>query len=57
MGWLYLIGTVPLGGYFLWLAWRLIRRPGVPAARRLYLYSLVYLMLLFGLMVASSVVG
>ncbi|MBI4339078.1 MAG: protoheme IX farnesyltransferase [Chloroflexi bacterium] len=57
LGWLYPVGAALLGGYFLYLAWRLFRHPGIPAARRLYLYSLLYLALLFGLAMAGSVLA
>src|SRR3954453_11661536 len=42
-----------LGGIFLWLAARLQRNPDRRAALRLYLYSLLYLALLFAAMVAD----
>jgi protoheme IX farnesyltransferase len=47
-GWLYLGCALGLGGWFLVLAWRLLRDHGSrPAARRVFLYSLVYLALMF----------
>ena len=48
--WLYLIGAVPLGLIYLAAAWKLATRPtpGLPAW--LFSYSIVYLMLLFGLL-------
>jgi heme o synthase len=50
---LYAAAAAVLGGVFLFLAVRLQRRPDRRAALRLYLYSLLYLALLFGAMVAD----
>ena len=56
VGWLYATGAVGLGAIFLYLAWRLLRMESISAARHLYLYSLLYLTLLFVfVMVDSSV--
>jgi heme o synthase len=46
-GWVYLTGAVVLGAEFVLLAVRLLRDTSPPAARRLFLYSLAYLALLF----------
>ena len=55
VGLIYLAGAVGLGAVLL-LAWRLLRSREIRHARRLYLYSLLYLALLFlFLMVDSSV--
>jgi len=51
---LYAIAAGLLGGVFLWLATRLQRKPDRRAALRLYLYSLLYLALLFAAMVADA---
>ena len=51
---LYAAAAGVLGGVFLWLATRLQRNPDRRAALRLYLYSLLYLALLFGAMVADA---
>ena len=51
---IYAIAAGLLGGVFLWLAIRLQRRPDRRAALRLYLYSLLYLALLFAAMVADA---
>ncbi|MBS1871437.1 MAG: protoheme IX farnesyltransferase [Actinobacteria bacterium] len=51
---LYAVAAGLLGGVFLWLAVRLQRNPDRRAALRLYLYSLLYLALLFGAMVADA---
>ncbi|MSQ21702.1 MAG: protoheme IX farnesyltransferase [Dehalococcoidia bacterium] len=57
VGWLYLSGAVLLGAYFLFLSWRLFRTQAISAARHLYLYSLLYLALLFALIIVDSVVA
>lgn len=49
----YAAAAAVLGGIFLALAFRLQRTPDRRAALRLYLYSLLYLALLFGAMVAD----
>ena len=51
---LYAAAAGVLGGIFLWLAVRLQRNPDRRAALRLYLYSLLYLALLFAAMVADA---
>jgi protoheme IX farnesyltransferase len=51
---LYAAAAGVLGGVFLWLAMRLQRNPDRRAALRLYLYSLLYLALLFAAMVADA---
>jgi heme o synthase len=53
-GAVYLAGSVTLGAVFIAGAVRLLRRPERHTALRLYLYSLAYLALLFGLMVADA---
>ncbi|HEX2126857.1 MAG TPA: heme o synthase [Thermoleophilaceae bacterium] len=53
-GAVYLAGSVTLGALFIAGAVRLLRRPGRRTALRLYLYSLAYLALLFGAMVADA---
>jgi protoheme IX farnesyltransferase len=50
----YLVSSVVLGAGFIIGAWRLVRRPQRRTALRLYLYSLAYLALLFGAMVADA---
>ena len=47
VGWVYLAASSALGALFLAYAWRLLRQPGIRGARMLYLYSLLYLTLLF----------
>ena len=46
-GLVYLASVSVLGGIFVALAWVLLRKEAARHARRLYLYSLLYLMLLF----------
>jgi len=53
-GVLYLVASVALGGVFIAFAIQLYRNPSRPAALRLYLYSLLYLALLFGAMVVDA---
>ena len=54
VGWTYLAGAVGLGAWFTVLAVRLVRGEGTKGARALYLFSLVYLALLFGAVTADS---
>jgi protoheme IX farnesyltransferase len=53
-GLVYLVGSVLLGAGFIYGAWRLLRHADRRSALRLYLFSLAYLALLFGLMVADA---
>jgi protoheme IX farnesyltransferase len=50
----YLAASVALGGVFIWFAVRLYRRADRPSALRLYLFSLLYLALLFAAMVVDA---
>ena len=50
----YLAASVALGGVFIAFAVQLYRRADRPSALRLYLYSLLYLALLFGAMVVDA---
>jgi protoheme IX farnesyltransferase len=50
----YLVCSVVLGAAFIAGAYRLLRRPSRRTALRLYLFSLAYLALLFGAMVADA---
>jgi protoheme IX farnesyltransferase len=56
LGWIYLVGAVVLGAYFLVLATRLwfARENPKPIAKRLYSYSNGYLALLFAVMVLDA---
>ena len=55
VGGIYLVSAAALGALFIWGAWRLRREQTRPKARSLYLYSLLYLALLFGAMMADGV--
>jgi protoheme IX farnesyltransferase len=59
LSWIYAIAAALLGARFIWLALRLLRSPGDRAtARRTFLYSLLYLALLFAAMgVDSALLG
>ena len=54
VGWFYLGGAIVLGAGFIWMAWRLKQRRTQRHARRLYLYSLLYLALLFAAVIVDS---
>lgn len=53
IGLFYFIAALILGGLFIFKAIRLLQKPTVPATWRLYLYSLLYLALLFVAMVVD----
>lgn len=55
VGLVYLLSSVVLGALFIYYAWRLIRRPGIEGAKPLYLYSLLYLGVLFLSIIADSI--
>ena len=64
VGWTYLSAALALGAIFLFLAYRLVREGhpaigagGMHRARRLYLYSLLYLALMFVAVMVDSVVA
>ena len=64
VGWIYLSAALALGAIFLFLAWRVVsvtgpgvRTAGMHGERRLYLYSLLYLALIFIAVMVDSVVG
>ncbi len=57
VGWLYTAAALILGGLFLWLAWRLKREESAANARKLYLFSLLYLGLLFAAVMVSGATG
>jgi protoheme IX farnesyltransferase len=55
LGWVYAVAAAVLGARFIWLAVVLLRAPDDRAtARRTFLYSLLYLALLFVAMGADS---
>ena len=53
-GLVYLAGAMVLGGCFLWSAVQFSRQLSIPAARRLFFVSIIYLPLLLGLMVLDK---
>ena len=55
VGLVYLGAATALGAAFIWGAWRLKQQIERPRARNLYLYSLLYLALLFGAMMADGI--
>ena len=57
VGWIYLIGSIALGGGFLIRAVRLARSDGIEEAKALYVFSIAYLALLFGVAIADSIAG
>ncbi|HEV8359018.1 MAG TPA: heme o synthase [Candidatus Thermoplasmatota archaeon] len=54
LGELYLFAALVLGGLFCWYAWRLLRAPSTATARKLFTYSIYYLMLLFAAIGADA---
>ena len=57
VGWIYLGMAIPLGGLFVVLAWRLTREGGVAGARAVFVYSMVYLMMLFSAIAVDGLVS
>lgn len=55
VGLVYLASSAALGALFIYYALRLIRRPGIEGAKPLYLYSLLYLAVLFLAIIADSI--
>ena len=53
VGWFYFAASSVLGAIFIYYAWRLFRQPGIEGARSAYLYSLLYLALLFAAVVGD----
>lgn len=56
VGLIYLVFSAAAGIVFVYYAWRLIRRPEIEGAKALYLYSLLYLAVLFTAIIADSLV-
>jgi protoheme IX farnesyltransferase len=46
-GWLYLASAWLLGGWFIWLAWKLYKNYSDALSKELFKYSIIYLSLLF----------
>ena len=57
LGVIYLVSALVLTGIFIWYAVRLLKAATPKWARRTYLYSLLYLALLFGSMVVDHAAG
>ena len=57
VGLTYLAGSSSLGLIFVYYAWRLFRNTGVRGARSMYLYSLLYISLLFVVVMTDSIVA
>ena len=57
LGVLYAVAAIALGGRFIWLAARLLQTHSALAARATFLYSLLYLALLFAAMGADRAVA
>ena len=55
VGLVYLASAAALGAVFVMMAWKLKRDQTIRKAKQLYLYSLLYLALLFAVMLADSV--
>ncbi len=55
MGLVYLVAAGALGARFLYMALRLLREPGHGQARRTFIYSNIYLALLFAAMVVDRI--
>ena len=55
VGMVYLASAAALGAIFMVFAWKLKREHSIRRARHLYLFSLLYLALLFAVMMADSV--
>jgi len=56
-GLFYLGGALVLGSVFLWYAWRLLDPPDEQFAMRVFGYSVVYLMALFGFLLVDHWIG
>jgi protoheme IX farnesyltransferase len=57
MGWIYGLGALSGGGYFLWRSWVLFRAPSRKAAKANFLASLVQLLLLVAGVFVEALVG
>jgi len=57
VGWVYLASAAVLGGWFVYKAAALRGKEGMDGVKGTYLYSLLYLALLYGAIMADSIVG
>jgi heme o synthase len=56
MGGLYLAAAILLGGWYLWLAIKLLRSPSPELAMRMFTWSITYITLLFGVMALDELI-
>lgn len=56
VGLVYLGSAVALGAWFIWMAWRLMGSYSRNYAKKVYLYSLLYLALLFVAVIVDSII-
>jgi protoheme IX farnesyltransferase len=56
MGALYLVTAILLGGWYMWLALRLLRSPSPELAMRMFTWSITYITLLFGVMAVDELI-
>ena len=54
LGWIYFAGAMALGILLLKYSWALLQDPTIKRARSLYLYTILYLALLFGIIAIDS---
>ena len=54
LGWIYLIGSLLLSSGFIFFAWQLLNKVDIDGAKTLYLYSLLYLALVYVLLMVDS---
>jgi protoheme IX farnesyltransferase len=57
VGWIYLATSTLVGAGLIWYSWALLRKPDIEGARSLYLYSLLYLGVLFLAIIVDSTVA
>ena len=57
VSWTYSTAAVALGAIFIWMAWRLRQDESAANARKLYLFSLLYLGLLFVAVMVGAATG
>lgn len=57
VGWVYLATSTILGAGFIWYSWGLLRKPDIEGAKSLYLYSLLYLALVFLAIILDSAIA
>ena len=55
VGWIYLTGAAGLGVVFVYFAWMLLRKTDINGAKGMYLYSLLYIAMLFVFIMSDSI--